>query len=569
MLQDRIDMRETGLWTIAHGNRHGAVEMDNRRRLNSHQLVIKRNNLPPVGRSGRLVVAMAGLGPIPRRRDVADRDRDDPIGIPGHERILRIALAEPGDRVLVALVIVGPDVEITRRGVEPEALELADDRLVVRPAAGQLGGPFDGGLQHVQRDVRAFGLEVRILAVALVILLDDRFVVGPLVAAGVREMVVAVAAGAIAALAAELADGLRAQRTLEVDGQNLSAEEYTAILRNLLRRVEADFRSGVLDHTSAFNQALNDDAAGDLARREQVVQYLSMRFDLPLSQADVVEERGENAELVTEATAQEPALSAAPSIPEEMPSATVAPILSAAQISALEQAAKAVDPKRRKAVVRPTGTMRVLVVAPSDVVDERQRVARTLEKINADAGQRVSVTLALADDPAEALKQATWDLAIGILWLRFDLDGAMQPALGTEDDFRSAFRESQSSKGGWPRIILCRCTRAPLDILSFDTTQYARVQQFFQSVEASKSLRVPIQHFAHADGGPAHDHAQHTVVAGRTADVLQSPIQFLKREVLYFCHGVTSTRFPSRRPRYRFWHYRYPERRRCPGRPSG
>ncbi len=51
MFQDRVDMLQTGLWTIAHGNGHGAIQIDNRRRLNSYQLVVKRNNLPPVGRS--------------------------------------------------------------------------------------------------------------------------------------------------------------------------------------------------------------------------------------------------------------------------------------------------------------------------------------------------------------------------------------------------------------------------------------------------------------------------------------------------------------------------------------
>ena len=35
MFQHRVDMRQTGLWTIAHCNRHGTIELYNRRRLNS------------------------------------------------------------------------------------------------------------------------------------------------------------------------------------------------------------------------------------------------------------------------------------------------------------------------------------------------------------------------------------------------------------------------------------------------------------------------------------------------------------------------------------------------------
>jgi hypothetical protein len=46
MFQDRVDMRQTGLWTIAHCNCHRTIELYNRRRLNSYQSVVKRNNLP-------------------------------------------------------------------------------------------------------------------------------------------------------------------------------------------------------------------------------------------------------------------------------------------------------------------------------------------------------------------------------------------------------------------------------------------------------------------------------------------------------------------------------------------
>jgi hypothetical protein len=30
MFQQRVDLRQTGRWTIALGNCHGAIEMDNR-----------------------------------------------------------------------------------------------------------------------------------------------------------------------------------------------------------------------------------------------------------------------------------------------------------------------------------------------------------------------------------------------------------------------------------------------------------------------------------------------------------------------------------------------------------
>ena len=42
MFQQRVDMRQTGRWTIAFGNCHGAIEMNYWRRPYSHQLVVKR-----------------------------------------------------------------------------------------------------------------------------------------------------------------------------------------------------------------------------------------------------------------------------------------------------------------------------------------------------------------------------------------------------------------------------------------------------------------------------------------------------------------------------------------------
>src|SRR5215510_12144441 len=87
--------------------------------------------LPVISASARL----ARLRPLRRCGDVADRDCDDPVGIPDRERIVRQALAEAGDSVLVALVVVRPDVEIARRRMYTQAFELADDRILLGPAA--------------------------------------------------------------------------------------------------------------------------------------------------------------------------------------------------------------------------------------------------------------------------------------------------------------------------------------------------------------------------------------------------------------------------------------------------
>src|SRR5713226_496841 len=170
--------------------------------------------LDPVRRGGRFVVARARLRPAERSGDVPDGNGDDAVGIPARELVLWKVLAEPGDRVLVGLV-VGPHVEVARRGIHAEPLELADDRLVLGPPAGQLVGPLDGGLQQVERHIRPFRLEVRVFFPALVVALDEALVERPAVAAGIGEVIVGVHAGEHA-LGVVLAD--RMGRHAEGDG---------------------------------------------------------------------------------------------------------------------------------------------------------------------------------------------------------------------------------------------------------------------------------------------------------------------------------------------------------------
>jgi len=74
--------------------------------------------------------------PATRRcRDVADRNRDDPVGIEDLERVVRRVHAESGHGVLVALVVVRPDVQITRRPGDGRPFQKADEGLVVGPPA--------------------------------------------------------------------------------------------------------------------------------------------------------------------------------------------------------------------------------------------------------------------------------------------------------------------------------------------------------------------------------------------------------------------------------------------------
>src|SRR5258708_12164245 len=135
------------------------------------------------------------LRPARRRVDVPDRYGDDPIRIEDRERVLGHVLAEAGDRVLVALVVVGADVDVSARTGDHHALDLTDDRVLVRPAAAQLVRLLDGRFQDIGRSVGAFRLEVGILVELRVVLLDKRLVDRPAVPGRIAEMVVGVHAG--------------------------------------------------------------------------------------------------------------------------------------------------------------------------------------------------------------------------------------------------------------------------------------------------------------------------------------------------------------------------------------
>ncbi len=139
--------------------------------------------------------------------------------------------------------------------------------------------------------------------------------------------------------------------------------------------------------------------------------------------------------------------------------------------------------------------LRVFAASPSDMANERARLATVVEGLKALA-EYVGVTLELLDwrqvvpDLGRAeqiildqLKPGAWDLFIGILWHRFGTPpGGQDPQTqkeylsGTEEEFRVAYRLWQQYKR--PRVMFYRCTRdAPLDDL--DPDQFKRVKEFF------------------------------------------------------------------------------------------
>src|SRR3954471_3831880 len=139
--------------------------------------------------------ARLALRPSRGRGDVADGDGDDARRIEDGERVLGDVLAESGDRVLVSLVVVRTDVHVAARTGIHHPLDLADERVVVGPAASELVRLLDGRLEHVRRGVGAFGLEVRVLVELGLVVLHELLVERPAVPRGIGEVVVRVHAG--------------------------------------------------------------------------------------------------------------------------------------------------------------------------------------------------------------------------------------------------------------------------------------------------------------------------------------------------------------------------------------
>jgi formylglycine-generating enzyme required for sulfatase activity len=142
--------------------------------------------------------------------------------------------------------------------------------------------------------------------------------------------------------------------------------------------------------------------------------------------------------------------------------------------------------------------LRIFIASPGDVTAERERVRAVADELNKTVADKLGVTLQVLDwrevtsnmgRPEQVildeLKVETWDLFVGILWLRFGLPpGAKDPGTGenfksgTEEEFRLAY-ESWQQKGR-PRILFYRCTRPPANVKDINLEQLARVNSFFE-----------------------------------------------------------------------------------------
>src|ERR1044072_7739920 len=149
--------------------------------------------------------------------------------------------------------------------------------------------------------------------------------------------------------------------------------------------------------------------------------------------------------------------------------------------------------------------IRLFVASPGDVSSERARLTSVIEALNRGLADHFGLILEMqhwhqvVPDMGRAeeiiLKDIpvdSWDIFIGILWLRFGTPtGGINPATnetylsGTEEEFRLAY-QSWKVNNGKPRILFYRCVRPPANMIDFDFYQAERVKQFFDQFDASK-----------------------------------------------------------------------------------
>jgi hypothetical protein len=157
--------------------------------------------------------------------------------------------------------------------------------------------------------------------------------------------------------------------------------------------------------------------------------------------------------------------------------------------------------------------IRVFAASPGDVADERRRLAKVVGGLNERLAEHLGVQLELKewrqvapgmgrpeDVILDQLPVETWDVFIGVLWLRFGMPPGRNRAgvdhdSGTEEEFRLACRAWEETRR--PRILFYRCTRpAQVDV---DAKQLAKVQKFFKQFAPDGENPGLFQHFGEAD----------------------------------------------------------------------
>jgi len=132
--------------------------------------------------------------------------------------------------------------------------------------------------------------------------------------------------------------------------------------------------------------------------------------------------------------------------------------------------------------------LRLIALSNQDVSEEYERLIQIANELNQGLAFRLGVTVEIMQvNSLDQLATNEWDIFVGIIWLGFDSK--------TEENFKTAYRVCQESTTGWPKVIFYRCTRPPVDMLSFDAAQYASVEKFITEYLLSDSYNGNLQNY--------------------------------------------------------------------------
>jgi len=132
--------------------------------------------------------------------------------------------------------------------------------------------------------------------------------------------------------------------------------------------------------------------------------------------------------------------------------------------------------------------LRLIALSHQDVSDEYDRLIQIANQLNQGVADRLGVRVEMLQvNSLDQLSSKEWDIFVGIIWLGFDSK--------TEENFKTAYRVCQESTTGWPKVMFYRCTRPPVDMLSFDAAQYASLEKFITEYLLSDSYNGSLHNY--------------------------------------------------------------------------
>ncbi|HEY7816443.1 MAG TPA: hypothetical protein VIC62_24565, partial [Nakamurella sp.] len=148
--------------------------------------------------------------------------------------------------------------------------------------------------------------------------------------------------------------------------------------------------------------------------------------------------------------------------------------------------------------------VKILVMSPNDVKDERDIVDEVVAGLNDNIGETYRMNLRvlrwerLAGDVGmrpqelinlEFLARDDIRICVGIMWKRLGSpSGGVDPSgreyeAGTIEELQQALAMKRKSGSGWPRILFYRCMRPFYATTVAENEQYGKVIKFFEQFD--------------------------------------------------------------------------------------